>query len=144
MHIQPKPKRTFIGRFESGDDLLASLTDFCKKENIRLGAFSVIGAVKQAKLGYYNQEQKQYATCVELDKKLEIASCMGNISLKDNEIIVHAHIVLADWEGKAFGGHIMPETIIFAAEFNIQEYSGAELHREKDETTGLPLWKRKP
>ena len=77
---------------------------------------------------------------VELNKKLEIASCMGNISLKDSEIMVHAHIVLADWEGKAFGGHLMPGTKIFAAEFQIQEYVGTELHRGKDEKTGLPLW----
>lgn len=141
MHIEPKPARTFIGRFECDEDLLQALTDFCKKENVRLGTFNVIGAVKNAMLGYYDQQKQQYAGCVELDKKLEIASCMGNISLKDGEIMVHAHIVLAAWEGKALGGHLMPGTKIFAAEFNIQEYAGAKLHRGKDEKTGLPLWK---
>jgi predicted DNA-binding protein with PD1-like motif len=141
MHIEPKPGRFFIGRFECDDDLLQALTAFCKKENIRLGAFSVIGAVKNANLGYYHQEKQQYTGCVELNKKLEIASCIGNISLKDGEIMVHAHIVLADWDGKAFGGHLMPGTKIFAAEFNIQEYTGAELLRGKDVKTGLPLWK---
>ncbi len=65
---------------------------------------------------------------------------MGNISLKDNEIMVHAHVVLADFEGKAYGGHLMPGTKIFAAEFHIQEYVGAELTRVKDKETGLPLW----
>lgn len=140
MFVQPKPSRIFIGRFECNEDLLQALTDFCKKENIRLGTFSLVGAVKNAKLGYYNQEQQKYAGCVELNKKLEIASCSGNISIKDNEIMVHAHIVLADWEGKAFGGHLMPSTKIFAAEFNIQEYTGAELCRGKDKKTGLPLW----
>jgi predicted DNA-binding protein with PD1-like motif len=141
MHIEPKPSRTFIGRFECDDDLLQALTDFCKKENVRLGTFNVVGAVKNAKLGYYNQEQQEYAGCVAIDKKLEIASCLGNISLKDEEIMVHAHIVLADWQGKALGGHLMPGTKIFAAEFQIQEYTGAELHRARDEKTGLPLWK---
>ena len=141
MHIQPKPSRTFLGRFETNDDLLEALTAFCKKENIKLGTFSVIGAVKNAALGYYDQEKQQYAGCVELNKKLEIASCSGNISLKDGEIMVHAHIVLANWEGKAFGGHLMPGTKIFAAEFHIQELVGAELCREKDPKTGLPLWK---
>jgi len=140
MHFEPKPSRTFIGRFDCDEDLLQALTDFCKKENIRLGTFSLVGAVKNAKLGYYNQEEQRYAGCVELNKKLEIASCSGNISLKDNEIMVHAHIVLADWDGKAFGGHLMPGTTIFAAEFNIQEYTGAELRRGKDKKTGLPLW----
>ncbi|MFH1347674.1 MAG: PPC domain-containing DNA-binding protein, partial [Candidatus Margulisiibacteriota bacterium] len=141
MYVQPNPNRIFLGRFETDADLLEELTSFCKKENIRLGTFSVIGAVKCAKLGYYNQEEQKYAGCVELDKKLEVVSCSGNISLRDGEIMVHAHIVLADWEGKAFGGHLMPGTIIFAAEFHVQELVGAELHREKEPKTGLPLWK---
>ena len=101
MHIQPKSGRIFLGRLQAGDDLLPALTEFCNNNNIKLGALSVIGAVTQAKLGYFDQENKQYTGCVELDKKLEIASCMGNISLKDGGIMVHAHIVLADWEGKA-------------------------------------------
>ncbi|MCX5749743.1 MAG: DNA-binding protein [Candidatus Saganbacteria bacterium] len=104
MYIKPQEGRSFIGRFESGEDLLASLNDLCKKENIRLGVFNLIGAVRNAKLGYYDQEQKQYTGCVEINKKLEISSCTGNISIKDGEIFVHAHITLADFDGKAFGG----------------------------------------
>lgn len=140
MHKEVKEGRRFIGRFEAGQDLLASLNDFCKKQNIRLGAFNLVGAVRNAKLGYYDQAMKQYTGCVELNEKLEISSCMGNISIKDDEIMVHAHITLADMKGKAYGGHLMPGTEIFAAEFYIQELLGAELLREKDEITGLPLW----
>jgi len=141
MYIEPEYGRAFIGRFESGKDLLEELNAFCKKENIRLGVFNLIGAVRNAKLGYYDQEKKQYTGCVELNKKLEIASCTGNISIKDGEIFVHAHITLADMEGKAFGGHLMPGTEIFAAEFFVQELIGQVLVRAKDEITGLPLWK---
>jgi predicted DNA-binding protein with PD1-like motif len=141
MHIEPNSGRIFVGRFEAGKDLLAELTEFCKKKNIRLGFFDLIGAVRNAKLGYYDQEMKKYTGCVELNKKLEISSCMGNISIKDGEIFVHAHITLADREGKAFGGHLMPGTEIFAAEFYIQEHIGGELIRGKDKVTGLPLWK---
>lgn len=140
MHIEPRPGRIFIGRFEAGDDLLAELNGFCKENNIRLGVFNLIGAVRNAKMGYYDQEKKAYTGCVELDKKLEISSCMGNVSIKDGEIMVHAHITLADMDGNAFGGHLMPGTEIFAAEFFIQELTGAGLVRGKDGKTGLPLW----
>jgi len=140
MHIEPRPGRIFIGRFEAGDDLLAELNGFCKQNDIKLGVFNLIGAVRNAKLGYYDQEKKAYTGCVELDKKLEISSCMGNVSIKDGEIMVHAHITLADMDGRAFGGHLMPGTEIFAAEFFIQELIGAELVRGKDGKTGLPLW----
>lgn len=140
MQKEVKQGRVFIGRFDSGDDLLASLNKFCKDQNIRLGTFDLLGAVRNVKLGYYNQEEKKYTGCVEINKKLEITSCTGNISIKDGEIFCHAHITLADWEGKAFGGHLMPGTEVFAAEFTVQEFTGAELIRGKDEKTGLPLW----
>ena len=141
MHKEVKPGRQFIGRFETGDDLLAVLTGFCQKHNIRLGTFSVIGAVTCARLGYYDQAAKKYAECVKLDEKLEITACLGNISLKDGEIFPHAHITLADFEGKAYGGHLTPGTLVFAAEFHIQELTGAELVRTVEgNATGLPLW----
>lgn len=132
--------RSFIGRFELGDDLLGSLNIFCKTNNIRQGHFNLIGAVQNAKLGYYDQEQKKYTGCVEFDQKLEICSCTGNISTKENDIFVHAHITLADHDGIAFGGHLMPGTIIFAAEYVIEELIGPELIRKTEKLTGLPLW----
>jgi len=138
--MQVDKGRMFIGRFKAGSDLLLSLTDFCRKENIVLGVFSIIGAVTSIKLGYYNQDVKKYAECLSLDKKLEITSCNGNISLQDLEILVHAHISLADHQGQAYGGHLMPESKILAAEYYIQELLGGKLERCYDSETGLNLW----
>ncbi len=132
--------RIFIGRFRSRADLLESLTDFCVREGIRLGIFSVIGALSSARLGYYDQDAKQYVECVRLDKKLEIASCIGNISLKDSKVFVHAHITLADLQGKCHGGHLMPGAAVFAAEYYIKELTGGVLERRSDPETGLSLW----
>ena len=139
--MEVKEGRNFIGRFKYKSDLLSSLEELCKKENIKLGAFSVIGAVTSVKLGYYDQENKVYTGCVDLDKKLEITSCIGNISLKDSDVFIHAHITLADHEGKCYGGHLMPGSCIFAAEYCIRELKGIELNRETDKETGLSLWK---
>ena len=55
-----KQGRLFMGRFNFKSDLLLSLTDFCKKENIRLGICSVIGALSNVRLGYYDQDKKKY------------------------------------------------------------------------------------
>ncbi len=139
--MQVQENRTFIGRFRANRDLLEELTEFCETEDIKLGVFSVIGAVTCAKLGYYKQDKKKYAECVSLDKKLEIASCAGNISLLDSKIFVHAHITLADHNGVAFGGHLMPGSMIFAAEYYIKELKGASFERTRDSETGLNLWK---
>ncbi|MFA5088433.1 MAG: PPC domain-containing DNA-binding protein [Candidatus Omnitrophota bacterium] len=139
--MRVKEGRMFIGRFAYRADLLGSLTDFCKKEKIRLGVFSVIGAVSGAKLGYYHQQEKRYTECVSLSKTLEIVSCVGNISLKDSEIFIHAHITLADHQGQCYGGHLMPGAEIFAAEYWIRELTGGELHRQHDPETKLSLWR---
>jgi predicted DNA-binding protein with PD1-like motif len=140
MHIETKNGREFIGRFQTGDDLLSAIENFCVKENIKLGAFQIIGAVKSAKMGYYDQDKQKYVESASLNRKLEIVSCIGNVSLKDGNIAIHAHIALADLDGTAFGGHLMPGTVIFAAEFFIRELSGGKLERKKDSATGLPLW----
>ena len=138
--MQANEGRIFIGRFKSKSDLLTSLTDFCKEKKVSLGVFSVIGALRNAKMGYYDQNAKKYTGCVSLDKKLEITSCVGNVSLKDGEIFIHAHITLADHDGKCYGGHLMPGSFIFAAEYYIKELTGSKLERKDDAETGLSLW----
>ena len=139
--MQVQEGRVFIGRFKAKTDLLAELTELCKKERIKLGVFSVIGALTSANLGYYKQDAKEYVECASLDKKLEITSCTGNVSLMNSEIFVHAHITLAEHNGTAYGGHLMPGSTIFAAEYYIKELKGTTLERTHDSETGLNLWK---
>lgn len=132
--------RIFIGKLPSRGDLLESLTSVCREENIQFGVLSVIGAVSAARLGYYKQDEQQYMECVNLDRGLEITSCIGNISLMDGEIFVHAHATLSDDQGRCYGGHLVLGTIIFAAEYSIQELAGETFRRENDAETGLMLW----
>lgn len=132
--------KVLIGRLPTDGDLLGELQALCRLENIRLGVFSVIGALRCAKLGYYDQQAQAYVESVDLKEKFEIAVCTGNVSLKEGEIFVHAHITLGDREGRAFAGHLMPGSVIFAAEYVVQELLGPELERVYDEKTGLNLW----
>lgn len=142
MRTNIKAGRIFIDRLCKGDDLLDALTVFCRSKDIAAGTFTVIGAASQAHIGYYDQKDKKYRPPLLLKKPLEIVSCSGNISLKDDVPFIHAHIVLADERGRAFGGHLMPGTIVFAAEFVINELKGVSLSRIPDPATGLSLWKK--
>ena len=108
-----KPLKTFIGKLSHGMDLLEEMTALCIKENISLGRVEGIGAVQKARIGYYNQEVREYQH-MEFNSHLEITNLVGNVSIKDNKPFVHAHVTLADDKGNAFGGHLAPETIIFA------------------------------
>jgi len=118
---------------------LEELTGICRENNIQLGRIEALGAVKKARLGYYNQQTHEYQFFT-LDQTLEITKLVGNISLKDGSPIVHAHITLADKTGKAYGGHLATGTVVFACEFIIEVFDGPVFERKFDKETGLPLW----
>lgn len=139
MHSPRRAGRIFIGRFEHDADLLKSLTDYCRHTRIRLAVFSVIGAVRKASFSFYDQKRKSYLS-IKKNRPMEIASCTGNVSVKDGEVFVHAHCVYSDARGTVFGGHLNPGTVIFAAEFVIQELKGPLLSRKNEPRTGLTLW----
>jgi len=137
-----KIKNVFMGKLTHGSDILTELTNFCRKNEIKTGILTAIGAVKNAALGFYNQDEKKYYKhCI--NQPLEIVSLSGNISIKDEKPMVHSHIVLSDKDGNTVGGHLMSDTIVFASEFWIFELEGERLIRGYDEVTGLPLWEMK-
>lgn len=134
-----KHSRYLMGKLEHDSDLLEWLNKFCKAKNVTLGRVEVIGSVKRARLAYYAQKEKIYRY-FEVDEPLEITSLIGNVSLREGEPVVHAHVNLANAKGEAFGGHLAQGTVVFAGEFLIQEFTGPEFSRGFDEATGLPLW----
>ena len=109
MNITVTAGRKIIGRLVKGEDLLAALEKLAREHAITLGEVRAIGAVSQARLGYYSQAERQYYL-IELDRPLEIISLIGNISLKDEKPMVHAHITLCDEEGRDQGGHLAAGT----------------------------------
>jgi len=132
-------KQLFMGKLSYGKDLIEELTRICIKENIQLGRIEALGAVQKACIGYYDQNSREYQF-IDLDQHLEITNLVGNVSLKDGNPIVHAHVTLADEKGRAYGGHLAPGTIIFACEFILETFEGQAFNRGFDEETGLPLW----
>jgi predicted DNA-binding protein with PD1-like motif len=133
------PGKSYLVRLDHDGDLIEQITGFCQDNGIRLGRVEAIGAVKTARIGYYDQQTREYQF-QQLDRPMEILKLAGNVSLKDGEPIVHAHITLADENGKAYGGHLATGTVVFACECLVQELVGDELNRGFDKQTGLPLW----
>ena len=135
--------RRFVGRLPHGKDLIASIEDFCIESAIQMATFSVMGAVSSATMGAYDQKQQVYVTFTE-NSDMEIVTCVGNVSLKDQAPVIHAHIVLGDEHGKIIGGHLFSDTILFAGEMDLQELVGKPMERVYDRTTGLFLWLETP
>ena len=134
-----KPAQILMGKLSCGCDLLEELTAVCAAEGIRLGRIEAIGAVRKAKIGFYDQKQRVYQF-LSLDRPMEITKLTGNISLKDGSVFVHAHVTLSDESGRAWGGHLAPGSEVFACEFLIESFHGPDFNRGFDEETGLALW----
>jgi predicted DNA-binding protein with PD1-like motif len=130
--------RNFMVRVKHDTDLIQFTTELAKTNEIKVATFTAIGALKSAKLAFYDQEKQTYRE-IELNFPCEIASCIGNISMKNGRPFVHMHAVLSEKEGNTQAGHLL-EGIVFAAELHLQELKGAKLERKDDEVTALSLW----
>ena len=138
--LEGKIGKICFSRLFEGEDLAEAIKRRLKEWNIKAGIFFVIGTLKRVALGYYKDRQYKI---IRLNGPLEIASCMGNVALDEKgEVIIHAHIVVSDAEGEAFGGHLMEGSPIDAtAELMLIEAAEIELRRFLDEKTNLKLLK---
>ena len=130
--------KELLVRLRYDADLVRSITELARSKGIEAGSFTAIGALKRARLGYYDQKNHEYRE-IKIDSPHEMASCVGNISLKDGEPFAHIHVVLADEAGNTKAGHLL-EGIVFAAEVHLRQLEGPKLERKYDEVTGLSLW----
>ena len=133
-------EKIHFARFEEDDDLLECIRKVAEDKKIKAGAFFVIGALKNAVVGFYKEGNH---TNIELKEHLEIASCTGNIALgPQDEIIVHAHLVVSSEKGQAFGGLLLRGTRVGpTAELVLFEGAEILLRRTYDEKTKLKLLK---
>ncbi len=135
-------KQISMGKLRHGADLLEELTEICREGGIQLGRVEAIGAVEKACIGFYDHKKREYEF-ITLDQPLEILNLTGNISIKDGNPFVHAHVTLSDRSGQAYGGHLAPGTIVFACECIIESFEGPRFERAFDQETSLPLWTMK-
>jgi predicted DNA-binding protein with PD1-like motif len=136
-------RRSFLIRFGTGEDLLESLEEFCRREGVSCGTVTIIGSVSTAVLGYYHQVGRRYENFC-LAEPLEIVSGLGNVSARLGAPFAHVHLSLSDARGQTRGGHLMPGTVVYAAEAWVCELDGEAPERVPDEGTGLNLWRWPP
>lgn len=126
-------------RLDPGEEIVSSLTEICRRENITLGRVSGIGAVNRATVGLFNPVSKEYVSTT-LENDFEITNLTGNISQMDGQVYLHLHATLADIEHKAFGGHLNAAHVSATAEIWIDIVNGP-VDREFNDSIGLNLLK---
>jgi predicted DNA-binding protein with PD1-like motif len=129
-----------FARIFEDEDLAEAIKKRAEESGIKAGVFFLIGSLKNVVLGYLRSGKYEY---IRLDGPLEIASCIGNIAVDEKgEVVIHAHVVISDEKGEAFGGHLMNGSHVGAtAELVMIEGAGVNLQKIFDEKTKLRLWK---
>ena len=131
--------RAFVGRLDTGSDLVGEIERFCAEQTILAAQVTVIGAVRGARYAYYEQTDHRYLE-LESSTHHEIVGFVGNVSMREGRPFLHAHATFADASGATVGGHLLPGCEVFAAEIMIRELGDVALVRQHDEETGLALW----
>jgi len=138
MVLETSVARVLVGRLSEDVDLLSSLRKVVKKYNVRSGIINLIGSLKKVRVGYYNREKSEYLSR-EADGFFELVSCMGNISWKEGEPIIHIHMAVSNKDGEILLGHVLDGNIVDATvEYVIIEFKDL-IERSFDESTGLNL-----
>ena len=136
--IESKIKRVIVGKVEPDEDLIDSVINMINIHKIGSGLINCIGALNKFTLGYFDFPSKEYLR-KEFDMFVELVSCMGNISFKEGEPIVHLHATLGTKDYTILGGHLFqPSIISITGEVYIYEID-KKLSRAEDSQLGLTL-----
>lgn len=136
---EAKAGRAFVGRLETGSDLMQEIERFCAEQGVLAAQVTVVGAMRRASYAYRDQEGQRYLEFTS-DTHHELAGFVGNISEKDGRPFLHAHATFSDADGATVGGHLLVGCEVFVAEVMIRELGDVSLVRLHDEETGLALW----
>jgi len=144
--------REYVARLEHGRDWRGQIESFAEAEGIDAAFFFGLGAVQDATLLFYDQDDQTYDP-VTFDEPFEVTAAVGNVShldsegrgpsgdrteSDDGERFAHTHVTLTREDGSAVGGHLDTATT-FAGELYVREFD-TSLERAHDETTDLDLW----
>ncbi len=130
---------TYVVRMDRGEEILACLTAFCEKEDVRLASVQALGAVDHAVVGVYDVASQVY-TRKEFNEPMEIASLCGTVTRKEGQVYLHLHVTLCGKDMIARGGHANALRVSATCEMTLRVLPG-EVGRALDSVTGLNLFR---
>lgn len=97
--------KTYLLIFAKGDEIVAGLTEFVKKNNIKSGSYTGIGDALSAKAGWFDYGRKQFKI-IPIDTA-EVTSFAGDIAWFKGNPVAHTHMSAALKDGSVKGGHLI-------------------------------------
>ena len=129
---------SYVVRLNKGEEIVSSLKNLCREENIRLGEITGLGASDLVEIGVFNVNTKEYKTKT-FEGMFEITSLVGNVTTKDDDVYLHIHINFGDEDGNVKGGHLVQARISATSEIILRIVEGCVGRKLSDEV-GLNLF----
>jgi predicted DNA-binding protein with PD1-like motif len=129
--------REYVARLDHDRDWRGQVEEFADAEEVDAAFFIGLGAVQDARLLYYDQDDQEYSP-VEFDEPFEVVPAVGNISWLYDERFAHTHVTLSRADGTVVAGHL-DTARTFAGELYVREFD-TRLERDHDPVTDLDLW----
>ena len=117
MQVQ-RTRYGYAVRIEGGEEIVASLADFARRENVRAGLISGLGAVGECELGFFVRATRRYVRRV-FTAEHEIGALTGNFSELDGEPFPHCHAVIAGEDLVAWTGHLFRGVVTVTCEVQV-------------------------
>jgi hypothetical protein len=134
-----KTDKGYIIKLKKGEELIATLTDFCEREGVENAVFQGIGTVEKVQIGYYDRGKREYYF-KEDSGVFEVAAMQANVALVDGKPFIHAHAVLSrcDESLECIGAHIKEAYVAVTLEI-FMTVLDSSVERKLDDDIGLKL-----
>jgi predicted DNA-binding protein with PD1-like motif len=100
-----KTSSGFLMVLREGDNVLASIENLVKEQQIPSGNFTGIGFAGEVTFGFFDFNQKKYNP--KTFNKVEMGSLTGSIAWSEGKPSLHVHGIATDDQFTAHGGHIL-------------------------------------
>lgn len=115
-------------RLEHGEDILGSLSRVLEGEKTTMVIAAGLGMIVDFELGYF--DRGNYIS-KSFDEPHELLSLQGSVS-SEGENRIHIHVVVANTEHEAFGGHLLGGKVWMSNEIALLRLEAVRSKREQD------------
>lgn len=102
--------RHIVAVFDKGDEASERLADVARLHAMTAASFTAIGAFESVTLGWFDPEERDYRP-IAVDEQVEVVSLVGDVSVHEGDVMVHAHVVVGCRDRSTRGGHLLSATV---------------------------------
>ncbi|MDG7014280.1 MAG: DNA-binding protein [Nitrososphaerota archaeon] len=124
-----------IHSLKAGSQIHEGVLAAAAEDGVSTALVTGLGGVREVRLAYYDRAAKKYEERT-FQEQLELTSLVGNVTMRDGALFLHAHGTFARRDYTVIGGHVVSGVVSPLLEFVLTPAENAAV-RELDESLGL-------